>query len=169
MDCNVVGSYRFLFDASEGGQDTGISGTIEALVLCPCAKRSCVEFSRFPVMAHTNPWTVSGHTFTVLDHTGTPTATADVVTGGGVTGLNAGFQTRIALAGPTSSADITLVHFAAGATVTALDGGGATVDVDTMSAAGGVPETLQLSGSAIESLIVEAPSNETLIIELCTA
>jgi hypothetical protein len=119
-------------------------------------------------MAHANPWTVSGHTFHVLDHTGTPTATADVVTWGGVTGLNASFQTRISLPAPTTTVDITLAHFSTPATVTALDAGGTTIDVETMSVGGGIPQTLQLTGGTIETLIVEAPQNETLILEICT-
>jgi hypothetical protein len=168
VGCTVTASYRFRFDASEEAQDTALAGTIEGVVVAACSKLDCLQLSGFPTMAHTNPWTVSGHTFQVLDHTGSPTATADVVTWGGVTGLNASFQTRISLAAPVTAVDITLAHFSTPATVTALDGAGNTVDTDTMSVAGGTPQTLHLDGGLIESLVVDAPANETLILELCT-
>jgi hypothetical protein len=168
VGCTVTAVYRFRFDPSEGGQDTAIVGTVEGDLVCPCGKRGCLDLGTFPAMSHANPWTVSGTTFQVFDHTGTPTTTADVVAWGGHTGLNAGYETRVDLGAPASSVDITLVHFSAPATVTALDASGAVVDTDTMTASGGVPETLQLTGTGIASLAVRAPSNETLIVEICT-
>jgi CBS domain-containing protein len=120
-------------------------------------------------MAHANPWAVGGHQFSVLDHTGTLTATADVTTIGSFTGLLTEYETRIALSAPATTVEIRLVHFSTPATVTAFDGAGALVDTATMSVSGGMPETLQLTGAAIESLIVEAPQNETLLLELCVS
>jgi len=166
--CRVAASYRLLFDPSEGAIDSGITGTIEGLIVCTCDKAECLDLTGFPTMAHPNPWTVGTYTFLVHDFSGTPAATADVVTWGGFTGINVGFETRIALAAPVDAVDITLVHFAAPATVEALDGGGAVVDTESMSAAGGTAETLHLSGGGIESLIVKAPQNEVLILETCT-
>ena len=166
VGCNVTAAYRFRFDASQGGQDTAIAGTIEGLVVCPCKKDNCLDLTGFPAMAHPNPWRDDRYTFQVFDHTGTLTATADVVTWGAFTGLNASFRTQIFVS-PSASVDITLVHFAAPATVTALDGDGTTLDTATMSVAAGAPETLHLSGVTIESLELKAPSNETLILEVC--
>ena len=103
------------------------------------------------------------------DFSGTPTAIADVVTWGAFTGLNAGFETRITLASPADTVDITLAHFSAPATVTALDGAGTVVDTETMTATGGAAVTLHLSGGGIEALVVQAPQNETLILEICTS
>lgn len=167
--CRVAASYRFRFDPSEGAISTGITGTIEGLIVCPCGKAECLDLTGFPVMAHPNPWTVGSYTFLVHDFGGTLTATADVVTWGAFTGLNANYETQVALGSAVDAVDITLVHFAAPATVTALDAAGAVVDTETMTAAGGVPETLHLSGGGIEALTVTAPQNETLILEICTS
>jgi hypothetical protein len=167
--CRVAASYRFLFDASDGASDTAITGTIEGLIVCSCEKAECLDLTGFPVMSHSNPWTVGSYTFLVHEFGGAPAATAEVVTWGSFTGLNAGFETRVTLSSPADAVDITLVHFATPATVDALDGGGAVVDTETMTAAGGTPETLHLSGSGIEALIVKAPQNETLILEVCTS
>jgi hypothetical protein len=166
--CRVTASYRLLFDASEGAIDTGITGTIEGLIVCACEKAECLDLTGFPAMSHANPWTVGTYTFLVQNYGGTPAATADVVTWGGFTGLNAGFETRMTLASPADTVDMTLVHFASPATVTALDGGGAVVDTEIMTAAGGTPETLHLTDGGIEALLVQAPQNETLILEICT-
>ena len=167
--CKVTASYRFLFDPSKGAIDTGVTGTIEGLVVCPCKEDECLELTGFPAMSHANPWAVGGFTFLVNDFGGAPSATADVVTWGGFTGLNAGFETRVSLASPADTVDITLVHFSSPATVTALDGGGGVVDTESMTAAGGSAETLHLSGGGIETLVIEAPQNETLILEVCTS
>ena len=106
--CKVTAVYRFRFDPSEGAIDTGITGTIEGVFVCPCGKDKCLDLTGYPVMAYPNPWTVGGHTFQVFNHTGAPMATANVVTDGGFTGLNAGWETRIGLSGPVSAVDITL-------------------------------------------------------------
>lgn len=168
VGCQVTAGYRLHFDPSEGFQDTGIEGTLEGLVVCPCAKGGCVSFTEFPEMSHPNPWTIGGHAFEVRDHTGTPTPTADVVTWGGSTGLNAGFETKIGLAAPAAGVDITLVHFATAATVTAYDASAVAVDSATMTVAG-APETFHLAGPGIVTLVVVAPQNETLILEVCAS
>lgn len=167
--CRVAASYRFRFDPSDGAIDTGITGTIEGLIVCSCEKAECLDLTGFPTMAHPNPWTVGGYTFLVHDFNGIPTATADVMTSGAFTGLNARVETRITLASPVDTVDITLVDFATPATVTALDGGGTVIDTETMTAPSGTAETLHLTGGAIEVLIVHAPQNETLILEICTS
>jgi len=167
--CRVAASYRMLFDPSEGAIDSGITGTIEGLIVCSCGKKDCLDLTGFPTAAHPNPWSVGGYSFLVHDFSGTPTATADVVTWGAFTGLNAGFETHIALPSPADAVDLTLVHFSAPATVEALDGGGGVVDTETMTAAGGTSETLHLSGGGIETLVVKAPQDETLILEICAS
>jgi hypothetical protein len=167
--CRVAASYRLRFDPSQGATDSAVTGTIEGLIVCACDTQECVDLTGFPVMSHANPWVVGSLTFLVHDFSGAPTATADVVTWGAFTGLNAGFETRIALASPAEEVDVTLVHFAAPATVVALDGAGGVVDTETMTAAGGVAETLHLSGGGIEALTVTAPQDETLILQICTS
>lgn len=167
--CRIAASYRLRFDASQGAIDTAITGTIEGVIVCPCQKTECLDLTTFRVMAYPNPWTTGGYTFLVHAPRGTPTATADVVTSGAFTGLNAGFETRITLASPATAVDITLVHFAAPATAIALDGRGNIVHTETMTATQRTAETLHLPGGTIEALIVQAPSNETLILQICTS
>ncbi len=168
VGCRVTAAYRLRFDPSEGFQDTGVEGTLEGLVVCACGGGECLNLASFPPASHPNPWTVGGHTFTVSDHTGTPTPDANVVTWGGTTGLNAGFGTRIDLGTPaTTGVDLTLVHFASPATVTAYDASGTAVDTETMTV-GGTPETLHLTG-AITTLVVTPPNDETLILEVCVS
>ena len=54
---------------------------------------------------------------------------------GAGSGLNANYETRITLPGPSSSVSITLIHFSTPATVKAYDAGGAFVDSATMTVA----------------------------------
>jgi hypothetical protein len=167
VGCQVVAAYRLRFDPSAGFGDTGIEGTIEGLVACSCDGRGgCLDLTALPAAAHPNPWTIGGWELHVFDHGGAPAATADVVTWGGSTGLNAGFETRITLAAPATGVDLTAVHFASPATVKALDGAGGTVDSATMTVAGS-PETLHLNGAGIVTLVVTPPQDETLILEIC--
>lgn len=167
VGCQVTAAYRLRFDPSEGFEDSGVEGTLEGLVVCRCGGGACVELSTFPQGSHANPWTVPGYTFDVRDHTGTPTPTVDVQSmGGAEVGVNVSYETKIELATPTTSGlDITLVHYASPAVVTAFDSSGAVVDSATMVISG-TPETLHLSG-AIATLVVAAPNNETLILEIC--
>jgi hypothetical protein len=67
-----------------------------------------------------------------------------------------------------SSARLTLVHSAVPATVETF-AGGASLGMQTMTAAAGSPETLSISGVAIDRIVVTPPSNETLLLELCLA
>jgi hypothetical protein len=167
VGCTVTAAYRLRFDPGEAG-DSSVEGTLEGLVVCACGAGACLNLASFPAGAHANPWSVGGHTFAVSDHTGAPTASADVVTWGGSTGLNASYSTKIELAAPsTSGVDITLVHFASPATVTAYDAAGTVVDAATMTVAG-APETLHLTG-AIATVVVAPPNNETLILEICVS
>jgi hypothetical protein len=170
IDCQVVAAYRLRFDPSSGFGDSAVEGTMEGVVVCSCGTgRDCVEFQSFPAASHPNPWTVAGWELQVFDFSGAPTATVDVTAmGSAYTGVNSSFNTRINLAAAANLVDITLVHFAAPARVTALDGGGGVVAAATMTAAG-VPETLSLNGAGIVTVVVEAPNNETLILEICTA
>ena len=108
-------------------------------------------------------------TFLVHDFGGAPAATADVVTWGAFTGLNASFETRIALASPANEVDITLAHFAAPATVVALDGSGGVVDTETMTAAGGRGRDAAPVGWWHRGTQVTAPQDETLILQICTS
>lgn len=167
-DCRVTASYRFRFDPSEGAIDTAIAGTLEGLIVCPCTRGDCLDLTGFPAISHAQPWSVGFSTFLVHDHTGTPNATADVVTWGAFTGVNTGFQTHITLASPVTNVDLTLVHFSSPATATALEGAGAVVDTEAMTVAGGTPQTLHLTGD-IHSLVVDAPNDETLILEICAS
>jgi hypothetical protein len=166
--CSVAASYRLRFDANEQAVGSGVTGIIEGLIVCPCAAE-CLDLTGFAAMAHPNPWIVGTMTFLVHDFNGTPTATADIVTIGAFTGLNAGFETRIALASPVDAVDIALVHFSAPASAVALDGSGTVIDTQTMTAAGGTAQTLHLGGGGIEALTVQAPNDETLILEICTS
>ena len=166
VGCQVTAAYRLRFDPSEGFQDTVVQGTLEGLVVCSCGR--CLDFTGFPVGSHANPWSVGGHSFHVIDGSGSPASSADVVTLGGFTGLHAGFQTKITLAAPASAVDITLVHFSTPATVTAFDASATAVDSATMTVAN-TPETLHLTGSGITTLLVDAPQDETLILELCAS
>lgn len=168
VGCVVTGAYRFRFDPSEGFQDTGFTGTFEGLVVCSCARRPCLELGSLPAGSHANPWTIDGHTFEVFDHTGAATPTAEVVTWGAFTGLNANYRTVIDLPAAASSVDITLVHFSTAAEVRALDGAGGVVDAATMTVAG-TPETLTLTGPGIVRLVVVPPQDETLILRICTS
>jgi hypothetical protein len=168
VGCQVTAAYRLLFDASEGFQDTGVRGTLEGLVVCSCGTGKCLDFTGFPVGSHANPWSVGGHLFSVVDANGTPTATADVITLGGFTGLHAGFQTKVTLAASASTVDITLVHFAQPATVTAFDANATAIASATMTIQA-APETLHLAGADITTLLVNAPGDETLILELCAS
>lgn len=165
VGCEVTAAYRIRFDPSEGFQDTGVEGTLEGLVVCPCEHAECIAPSTFAIGSHPNPWTVGGWTFEVHDYTGAVSSSADVVSWGGITGLNAGFECRIDLPAPAATVDITLAHFASPATVTAY-AGAAVVDSAVMTVAG-TPETLHLTGPGITSLAVSPPQDETLIIEIC--
>ena len=168
VGCAVTAAYRIRFDPSEGFQSTGVEGTLEGLVVCPCDKDDCLDLTGFPEGSHANPWVIGGHTFHVRDHTGTTMPSADVVTWGGSNGLNAGWDTKVTLGAPAGNVDITLVHFASAATVTAYDAGANAVDSATMTVAG-APETLHLAGAGITTLVVKAPQDETLILEVCVS
>ena len=167
LGCAVTGSYRFRFDPSEGFQDTGFTGTFEGLVVCGCGRRPCLELDGLAPGSHANPWTIDGHTFEVHDHTGAVTPTAEVVTWGAFTGLNANYRTVVGLPAATTSVDITLVHFSTPAEVRALDAGGAVVDAATMTV-DAAAETLTLTGPGIVALEVVPPQDETLILRICT-
>jgi hypothetical protein len=168
VGCQVTAAYRLRFDPSEGFQDTGIRGTLEGLVVCSCATGKCLDFTGFPEGSHANPWSVGGHVFQVVDNNGLPTATADIVTMGGFTGLHARSQTKIVLGAPAAAVDITLVTFSAAVTVTAFDATATAVDSAT-TVTSGAAETLHLTGPGITTLLVDAPQDETLILELCVS
>lgn len=168
VGCQVTAAYRLLFEASEGFQDSGVRGTLEGLVVCSCGTGKCLDFTTFPQGSHANPWTVGGHLFHVIDGSGNPAPTADVVTMGGFTGLHAGFQTKIVLGAPAAAVDITLVTFSAAVTVTAFDAS-ATPVASATTVTSGAAETLHLTGAGITTLLVDAPRDETLILELCVS
>jgi hypothetical protein len=134
--------------------------------VCSCGTGKCLDLTTFPQGSHANPWSVGGHLFHVIDGSGNPAPTADVTTLGGLTGLHAGFQTKITLAAPASAVDITLAHFSTPATVTAFDAS-ATPVASATTTVQGAPETLHLTGAGITTLLVDAPRDETLILELC--
>ena len=100
------------------------------------------------------------------DHTGAVVPATEVRTDGGHTGLNCVFGLEVALAAPVSSVRLSLVHFAAPATVEAY-AAGVPVGAQTMTAAGGTPETLTFAAAGIDRVVVKPPSNETLLLELC--
>lgn len=163
----VTAAYRFRFDASEDAKDSAVQGTIEGLLVEACGR--CTDLRAFPAGSHANPWAVDGHTFSVFDHTGTPTPTTEIRTWGTSTGLDLSYRTRIDLAAPASAVDVTLVSFAQPAKVTALDAAGTVLDSQVMPAAGGVPQSLHLTGAGITTVVVEPPSDETLLLELCVS
>jgi hypothetical protein len=168
LGCSVTAAYRIRFDPSEGFQSSGVEGTLEGLVVCPCDKGGCLDFTGFTQGSYPNPWSIGGHLFDVGDPSGATLPSADVTSWGGHTGLNAGWDTKITLGAPAGDVDITLVHFSAPATVTAYDATATAVDSATMTLSA-TPETLHLSGAGITTLVVTAPSNETLILEICAS
>lgn len=167
VGCRVTAVYRIRFDPSEGFQDTDVRGTLEGVVVCTCEEGKCLDFSQFSEGSHSNPWEIDGCVFAVSDYAGAPTASVDVTTMGGYTGLNAGFQTKIVFPDPVDEVTITLVNFSTPANATAFDTLTNVIDSASMSMAG-VPETLQLTGPGIKTVLVRSPQNETVILEVCT-
>jgi hypothetical protein len=168
VGCQVIGTYRFRFDPSREGGSGAVRGTLEGVLVCYCKTERCTDFRTFTVGPYPNPLTVAGASYLVRDHTGAVVPAAEVRTDGGHTGLNCVFGLEVTLPAPTSSARLTLVHFAAPATVEAY-AGGVVVGTQTMTAAGGTPETLTFTGAGIDRLVVKPPNNETLLLELCVA
>ncbi|MGH1493405.1 MAG: hypothetical protein ACRBK7_29075 [Acidimicrobiales bacterium] len=167
IGCRVVAAYRLRFDPSEGFQDTQVEGTLEGVVVCTCEEGKCIDFTTFPEGVHSNAWDVNGCRFHVLDHSGAPTPNTEVTAmGGGVSGLNAGYLTRIALPAPATTVRITVINYSTPPTIIALDSGGLQVD-SALVAAAGVPETIELNAAEINEVHVRSPQNETLILEFC--
>ncbi len=167
IGCRVVAAYRIQFEPSEGFQDTDVRGTLEGVVVCGCDTGKCIDFTAMSQGMHPNPWEIDGCKFEVLDHNGAPTANTEVVTmGGAVTGLNAGYLTRIHLPSPVTTVKITVINYSVPPTIVALDGGGLPVDGAVVAAAG-VAETIELNAGAIAEVQVRSPQNETLILEFC--
>jgi hypothetical protein len=142
--------------------------TRKGALVCPCKEEHCTDFRTIPVDSYQNPWTLGGASYLVRDHAGTVVPAAEVKTIGGHTGLDCGFSLEIALAAPVSSARVSLVHFATPATVEAFVGG-VPVGSQTMTAAGGTPETLAFAAAGIDRLVVKPPNDETLLLKLCLA
>ena len=161
----VTAAYRFRFEPSERGGDGELVGTIEGLVVRPCApSRSCAAFS--VVGDDANPRTVGAVTVETSDLNG-PTAQTSVVTWAGVTGLHLWHRSTLTFNQPVSRVEVTLVHFASPATATALDALGNVVASASMTSGQQVPETLVLSGTGISTVVVESPQNEVLMPQVC--
>jgi hypothetical protein len=167
VGCALLGSYRFRFDAAESGGEGAIRGTLEGAFMCPCQTKRCTDFRTFITGSYANPTTVAGTIYHVHDHTGIPTASAEIITFGAETGLNCGFRTDVTFGSPMSSVEITLLSGAAPATVDALSSG-AVVASTTMSVPQHTPESLTLTATAIDGLTIHCPNNEVLLLELCT-
>jgi hypothetical protein len=168
VGCQVTGTYRLAFDPSREGGSGAVRGTLEGALVCLCKEERCADFRTFAIGSYPNPWVVAGASYLVRDHTGAVLPAAEVRSDGGHTGLNSGFSLEIVPAAPVSSARLTLVHFATPPKVEAF-AGGVVVDSQTMTAAGGTPETLTFAAAGIDRLVVTPPSNETLLLELCVA
>jgi hypothetical protein len=168
VGCGVIGTYRLAFDPSREGGSGAVRGTLEGALVCPCKEEHCTDFRTIAVDSYPNPWLVGGASYLVRDPAGAVVPAAEVKAIGGHTGLDCGFSLEITLAAPVSSARVTLVHFAAPATVEAF-AGGVPVGSQTMSAAGGTPETLAFAAGGIDRLVVKPPNDETLLLELCLA
>jgi hypothetical protein len=166
VGCQVIGVYRLRFDPSREGGSGAVRGTLEGVLVCPCKEEHCTDFRTVAVGSYPNPWTVAGATYLARDHTGAVVPAAEVRTDGGHTGVNCVFGLEVALAAPVSSVRLTLVHFASPATVEAY-AAGVPVGAQTMTAAGGTPETLTFAAAGIDRLVVRPPNNETLLLELC--
>ncbi|MDH5521203.1 MAG: hypothetical protein OEZ14_11815 [Acidimicrobiia bacterium] len=166
IGCCVTAVYRIRFDPSEGFSDTGVEGTIEGVIVCPCDEGQCIGFDNLAVGTYPNPLDIGGARFDVRDHTGNPVADNDVVSWGAFTGLNAGFNTKITLTQPADAVAITLANFSTPPTVTAFDSAAAVVDSAVMSVNNG-SERLELTGPDIKTVVVDSPQNETLILEFC--
>jgi hypothetical protein len=166
VGCQVMGAYRFRFDANASGGEGPMRGTFEGAILCPCRKPACLDFQVFPPGPHPNPWALSGASFLVKDFTGTAKPTADVKSMGAFIGLDGGHRLEITPPPGLSAVSLTLVTFAGAASAEARFGG-VVVDSKTMTVPQATPETLLLSASNIDSVVVTSPSNEVLLLEIC--
>lgn len=166
VGCCVTAVYRIKFDPSDSFQDTGVEGTLEGVIVCGCRNDACIDLADLAAGTHPSPLELPGIRFDVRNADGNPVAETEVVTWATVTGLNAGFTTKIQMAQPATGVAITLASFAAAATVTAYDSTAAVVDTAAM-ASGQSTERLVLTGADITTIEVESPQNETLILEIC--
>lgn len=145
-----------------------LRGTLEGALVCYCKTERCTDFRTFAVGSYPNPLSVAGASYLARDHTGAVVPATEVRTDGVHTGLNCVSGLEVTLPAPASSVRLAVVHFVAPATVEAF-AGGIVVGSQTMTAAGGTPETLTFTGAGIDRLVVKPPSNETLLLELCVA
>lgn len=140
---------------------------LEALLLGPRPSALvCADFSTVPPVAGPNPVTLSGATFTVFDFSGAPVAGTRIVQWGGLSGLDAGFQTQIRFA-PCSRVELTLAHFAAGATAMAYDAAGNQLSVASTTPTQAVDQSLILTGANIVRVDVKCPQNEVILRRFC--
>jgi hypothetical protein len=131
-------------------------------------KFKCVGFASVETGAHPNPLQAKIATLTVFDAKRRPLAKSVVQRGSGFTGLDCGALVRVALAQPALRARVTLVCFAAPATVRALRGDGTLASTATTHTHGQA-EMLTLAGPHIAALEIVAPSDETWLTDLCVS
>lgn len=130
----------------------------------------CASWSVMPVGPVANPLTHDGNVYNFLDHVGNPWLLPRVVTMGGFTGLDMGFQTRIKLGQPVTDVILALVHFAQPARVEGYDQGGQLVAQAQMSGPQQQIESLVLQpqgGAVMQEVVVIAPQDETLLVRFC--
>jgi hypothetical protein len=168
--CEVQAAYRLHFDPSEQGGSGGVAGTLEGAVVCDCGggpERVCIELGTLAAGPGPNPRVEQGVTFHVHDFAGTPVGNTHVRTLGAFTGLDVDRRVEIALPGPCSAVEATLVTFAAPATLEATNSDGSLAGSAKMTGSQQVAETLSLSGASIERAVITAPSGETLLLRWC--
>jgi hypothetical protein len=153
--------------AAEGTDFSLAQDDPAAAALFPPPLRRCVDFRQFPVGNGSNPLNQGWATFQVYNFGGVPAPNSRITTWGGFTGLVSGFSLEILLAASYPEVELTLVHFAHPATVTAYNATGAVVASATMSGPQHLVETRVLRGTAINRVVVRAPQDETLLLRFC--
>jgi hypothetical protein len=133
----------------------------------PAPQTDCIDFTNQPAGNKPNPFSVQWATFLVLTSTGMHAANARIVSWGGTRGLDCGFTLEIKLNHPCPAIEITLVHFARPATVTAFNSDGTVAGSTTMTVPQRTPQTLAFRGTGIIRIVVKSPQNEVLLLKLC--
>jgi len=123
-----------------------------------------VDFTKMPDgSTGPNPRAVGGITFRVLDSTGQPTASTQIVQAFHLVGLAAGARTVIGLESPVDSVRIGLFPAANPPTVVARDASGAELDRQAVTTPR-QPQVLTLEGPGISTVEVDASRDPALIL-----
>lgn len=129
--------------------------------------KNCIDFRTAQVRRCPNPRVEQGVTFEGRDRQGRRVSWSEVKTKDGFTGLDCGFKLEIRLEQPSSSVQLSLVHFAVPAKIEVFGPTGERVETAGMSVPKGQAETFSFKGKNISRLSVDAPLGETLLPEFC--